>query len=197
MRLTLPAVVAAAGLSSRMGASKPLLDADGMSFLGRVMEALKGGGAHPVLVVVRDLDGREATEARSLGGVPVMNPDPSPGPISSLQAGIRALPETAPGTLFTPVDHPLFLSSTVLRLVEAFLESSPPLAAPAHGGRPGHPVIFSRVLFPDLLRKDLPQGARSVVHRYLESRLLIAVNDPGVLADIDTPEDYRQHFPKT
>ena len=55
-------------------------------------------------------------------------------------------------------------------------------------------MIFSRNLFPELLEEDLPEGARSVIQRYLESRLEIPVEDPGILADIDTPVDYRRHF---
>ena len=43
-------------------------------------------------------------------------------------------------------------------------------------------------------RENLPEGARTVVRRYLDTRLQLPVNDPGILADIDTPEDYRKHF---
>lgn len=191
----LPAVVAAAGLSSRMGASKPLLDAGGLTFMARIIQSLREGGAHPVFVVIRDLDGDEAAEAQALGATPVLNPDPSPGPISSLQAGIHRIPPEAPGTLFTPVDHPLFRPLTVRLLISGFLNTLPPLAAPTHTRRAGHPVIFGRSLFPELLEEDLPQGARTVVHRYLGTRLLIPVDDPGILADIDTPADYQRHFP--
>lgn len=195
MNYRLPAVVAAAGLSSRMGASKALLDAGGGTFLARVVGALNRGGGDPVLVVLRSLEGEEAREADACGSVPILNPDPGPGPISSLQAGLRNLPSDAPGTLFTPVDHPLFKGSTVKKLITGFLDALPPIAAPAFHGRPGHPVIFHQDLFPELLEEDLPQGARTVVRRHLEGRLLLDVDDPGVLADIDTPLEYRRHFP--
>ena len=56
-------------------------------------------------------------------------------------------------------------------------------------------MIFGRELFPELLQKELPEGARTVVGRYLERRLVVPVPDPGILVDIDTPHDYRQHFP--
>jgi len=194
MTSILPAIVAASGLSLRMGTSKPLLDADGHSFLARVLESLRTGGAHPILVVVRDLEGPEGEEAKAQGGALVLNPDPSPGPISSLQAGIQALPEEAPGTLFCPADHPLFTAETVGVLIEAFLQNGAPIVAPEFDGRRGHPVIFGRDLFPELLQDDLPEGARTVVGRYLGRRLSVPVRDPGILADIDTPNDYRRHF---
>jgi len=195
VRWTVPAIVAAAGQSTRMGTSKPLLLAGGETFLSRVVTALREGGAEPVLVVLRRLDGPEADEVRSSGGVPLRNPDPSPGPISSLRTGLAHLPSGALGTLFTPVDHPLFQPETVATLVGAFLDSLPPLASPTCSGKAGHPVVFSRAIFPELMEEDLPQGPRTVVQRHRDRRLLVPVEDPGILADIDTPEDYRRHFP--
>lgn len=189
------AVIPAAGLSHRMGVPKALLDAGGESFLARILSSLQNGGAEPLLVVVRDDNGPVAREAEENGGTVVRNPDPSQGPVSSLQAGIRSLPDGAGGVLFAPVDHPLFLPSTVQSLIQAFIDTGAPLLAPTFEERRGHPVLFGRALFPELLEKDLPQGARTVVRRYLHARKEVPVLDPGILADIDTPEDYRAHFP--
>jgi len=177
-----------------MGAPKALLDAGGRSFLARTLLSLREGGGYPLLVVVRDLMGPVAHETRDHGGVPVLNPDPTRGPVSSLQVGIRALAEDAPALLFAPVDHPLFSPETVSALLRGFSETGAPLVVPAFEGWRGHPVLFGRALFPELLEEDLPEGARTVVRRYLDERLQLPVNDPGILADIDTPEEYRKHF---
>jgi molybdenum cofactor cytidylyltransferase len=190
----LPAIVAAAGLSSRMGTSKPLLDAGGHTFLARILTSLRGGGADPLIVVVRDVEGRVGREARTGGALVIRNPDPTSGPISSLQAGIRAVPSDSPAVLFCPVDHPLFLPETVLALLSAFAREAAPIVAPTYEGRRGHPVVFHRDLFPELLEDGLPNGARSVIQRYLSRRIEIPVNDPGILIDVDTPTDYRHHF---
>ena len=190
-----PAIIPAAGRSHRMGAPKALMDTGGRSFLARILSSLRKGGADPLLVVVRDMKDPVAREAREHGGEVILNPDPSTGPVSSLQAGIRALPDQAAAILFAPVDHPLFSPDTVQGLIRGFVESGAPLVVPAFDGWRGHPVLFGRALFPELLEKDLPEGARTVVRRYLEDRLQIPVADPGILADIDTPEEYRKHFP--
>lgn len=192
---SIPAIVPAAGRSHRMGSAKALLDAGGRSFLARILSSLREGGAAPLLVVVRALEGPVAEEAERCGGRAVLNEDPSAGPVSSLQAGIRALPTGVPAVLFSPVDHPLFSPPTVRALVQAFRESRAPLVVPSFEGWRGHPVLFSRALFPELLEENLPEGARTVVRRYLETRLQLPVDDPGILTDIDTPEDYRRHFP--
>jgi molybdenum cofactor cytidylyltransferase len=178
-----------------MGSPKALLDAGGSSFLARVIASLCSGGAGPILVVLGDLEGLVARAAREAGAVPVLNPDPSPGPIASLQVGIRALPAGAEGVLLAPVDHPLFRPATVAALIGAFRQGRPPVVQPTFEGVRGHPVLFARALFPELLEEALPEGARTVLRRYLGSRLLLPVDDPGILADIDTPEDYRRRFP--
>jgi molybdenum cofactor cytidylyltransferase len=188
-------VVAASGRSSRMGAPKALLDAGGATFLARILDSLREGGASPLLVVVEDPLGPIGAEARRRGGVVVLNPDPAQGPISSLRAAIGALPEDVAAILFCPVDHPLVRGATVRALIEEFLRTRPPLLVPTFQGRRGHPVLLGRRLFPELLADELPEGARTVVRRYLHEGLQVPVDDPGILADIDTPDDYRRHFP--
>jgi molybdenum cofactor cytidylyltransferase len=188
-------VIMAAGRSARMGSPKALLDAGGVSFLARILNALREGGASPLLVVVADLAGPIAEEASDHGGEVVLNPDPSEGPISSLRAGLRALSPEVAAVLLCPVDHPLFGPSTARTLIQGFLEARPPLLVPVFQGRRGHPVLLGREVFPELLEGNLPEGARTVVRRYLQERLQVPVDDPGILVDIDTPDDYRSHFP--
>jgi CTP:molybdopterin cytidylyltransferase MocA len=136
-----------------------------------------------------------AAEALAHGGIVIANPDPSPGPVSSLQAGIRELSPESKAVLLAPVDHPLFSPRTVTALISTFNETGAPLVVPAFEGWRGHPVLFHRDLFAELLEDELPDGARTVVRRYLDTRIQLGVDDPGILADIDTPEDYRKHFP--
>ena len=195
MTPTLPSIVAASGLSTRMGTSKALLEVEGRTFLARILDALRAGGGDPILVVVRDPDGPEASEIRLRGGRPILNPDPSPGPISSLQAGLLALPEGTEGVLFSPVDHPFFSPDTVRRLIKTFHATGAPLVAPSFKGRRGHPVLFGNEVFSELLGPDLLEGARTVVGRYLDRRRVVEVGDPGILADINTPEDLKNHLP--
>lgn len=191
----LPAIVAASGLSTRMGRPKALLETNEGTFLAKIMKSLREGGAGPLLIALRKSQGPLAEEVERNGGTPVLNTHPDPGPISSLQAGLRALPKDATGVIFSPVDHPLFQAGTVRGLMEAFFTSGALLVAPAFGGRRGHPVIFGAALFPELLEPELPEGARSVVRRYLDRRVVVEVPDPGIIIDINTPEDLQRHFP--
>lgn len=189
-------IVPAAGLSTRMGSSKPLLDAGGLAFVERVVNALAGGGCAPVLVVVRNADGPEAAMARKTGAKVVVNPDPSDGPISSLRTALRSLERRRiAGCAFCPVDHPRIDAETVARLLDAFRETDAPVVVPVYESRRGHPVVFRDALFAELLEQELPEGARTVVHRHEDRILEVEVEDAGVLVDIDTRSEYREHYP--
>jgi molybdenum cofactor cytidylyltransferase len=71
------------------------------------------------------------------------------------------------------------------------------VTVPVCEGRRGHPVLLASALFPELLEPDLPEGARTVVHRHAHTRQAVEVDDAGVLDDIDTPEAYRRAYPPT
>lgn len=189
------AVVPASGRSTRMGSPKPLLDAGGRSFLQRVVGCLSRGGCRRALVVVRDTQGPIAAMARRAGAEVLANPDPEEGPVTSLRVGLRALGDDAAGCAYHPVDHPLVEAETVARLLEAFRSAGAPVTVPTHGGRRGHPAIFHRSLFDELLEEGLEEGARTVVRRHDDALREVPVDDEGVLADIDTLREYRRRFP--
>ena len=95
-------VIPCAGLSSRMGRSKALLDASGAPFMRRVVEALRAGGCTEVVVVVRSEAGAEAGLALELGARVVLNPRPEDGPIGSIRAAL-ALLDPAPEGILVPL----------------------------------------------------------------------------------------------
>jgi molybdenum cofactor cytidylyltransferase len=177
-----------------MGAPKALLHAEGSTFLDRVTDALQEGGCAPVIVVVADLDGPVADRARAAGARVEVNTQPADGPITSLRVALRTLRDDVEACAFLPVDHPLVKAATVARLIASLEASEAPIVVPSYAGERGHPVLFRRSVFPELFEDGLAEGARTVVHRHLRSLSEVAVLDKGVLADIDTPEEYLRQF---
>lgn len=188
-------VVPNAGASVRMGRPKALLRVEGRTFLERTVGALRGGGCDPVYVVVAEGDADAAREAAAAGARVIDNPDPGEGPITSLRLALAALEELdgpVAGLAYLPVDHPLVRAETVRVLLTAAWEAEAPLALPVHEGERGHPAVFGSALFAELSDPELEGGARTVTHRHLGDALLVEVDDPGVLTDIDTPEVYEE-----
>jgi len=183
-------VVPSSGASMRMGRDKGLLEVEGRTFLRRTVEALAGGGCDPVLVVVADGEDALAEEATRTGAVVLLNPDPGEGPITSLRIALSALDGSVRGVAYLPVDHPMVRPTTVKTLLAAARASEAPLTIPLFESKRGHPAIFDRSLFAELLDPELEGGAKTVVHRHLADALLVEVGDPGVVIDIDTPDAY-------
>ncbi len=184
-------IVLAAGRSSRMGRAKAELVLDGRTFLDRCVGVLLAGGCRSVVVVL----GGEADPAEPArdGVLHARNPDPGSQPIDSLRIALDALPVDSAGVAVLPVDAPAVRGDTVRTLIDAF-RSAPPrsglVVRPVHHGRPGHPTIFARALYPELSGGSLPRGAESVVAAHATARLDVAVDDPGIAGNVNTPDDY-------
>lgn len=184
------ALVLAAGLSVRMGRPKALLPFQGGTFLSVILERLRGLEL-PLLAVVRGPDLILPEDV--LGGVPVLvNPEPETGPIGSIQAGLAAGFGDLPWLLAVPVDHPAVLPQTFRTLAGAAQAGGAHLFVPSFRGRRGHPVVFTQACYEDLLRVPQGEGARWVVGRHRHLRMEIPVEDPGILRNVDTPEEYRR-----
>lgn len=184
-------VVPAAGASRRMGRPKGLLEIGGKSFARRVTEALAHGGCAPVYGVVEAGDDELARRFRTAGAQVLENPDPGEGPVTSLRLVLSQIDDGVERVVYLPLDHPLVEARHVAALMVAADRAGAALALPVHGSKRGHPALFGRALFDELLDPALEGGARTVVHRHLEEACLLPCDDPAVIVDIDTPEAYR------
>jgi len=181
-------LILAAGESSRMGSAKALLEFRGETFLDRLIRCFSAY-CSPVIVVLGHEPEVIRAGVRSAGNaVFVLNPDYSRGQFSSMQCGLRAVPEDAEGILFTPVDHPNIEPATVAQLIAA----GAPIAIPQYLGRHGHPVLFTRALIPEFLALGPDAQARQVFHGHASDIRYLDVADPGILDDIDDPDAYHR-----
>jgi molybdenum cofactor cytidylyltransferase len=195
MTRELPGVVLAAGASSRMGRPKLLLPVQpGGTLLGRLLGTLANAGVWPLVVVVRRMLAIESAwlDPRAPRVTVVVNPDPARGQLSSMLCGLDAITDPPEVVLQAQVDVPLIRVETVRALVDAWQASRAPLVRPIFQGCTGHPVIFGAGLLEVLRAADLHGGAKPVVRRFAPAGVEVPVDDPMILEDIDTPEDYRR-----
>jgi molybdenum cofactor cytidylyltransferase len=184
-----PAIILAAGASVRMGRPKALLQVQGRTFVRRILDTLHSGGIHDIVVVLRPQQPAAAAEVVAAGAGVVENAHADAGQLSSLVAGLDAL--EGPGVesvLVTLVDVPLIQPSTIRVLVERAASSPAPIVRAAFRGRHGHPVVFKRRVFDALRAADPAVGARAVLRAFSVED--VEVDDPFVVEDVDTPDDY-------
>jgi molybdenum cofactor cytidylyltransferase len=188
-------IVLAAGRSRRMGQPKPLLQVGGESFISHAVTTLVHGGCHPVFAVTAADATEAARQAEGAGARVVLNAAPESEQIDSLRLALAAA-DDADAVLILPVDHPLIRSDTVSALIHAFARTGRPAVRVRFRGTPGHPALFARSLYPEL-KAPLSAGAQEVLDRHGDQVLDVEVDDPGVLSDIDTPDDLRRHLGTT
>jgi len=188
-------VVLSAGESSRMGRPKALLPIEGQRFIERIIRVLGLSRVGRTIVVL----GHHAEQLRGqIEHLPVeivINPDYQSGQLSSLQAAMRHIErdDRCAGMLVHLVDHPFIDVALVDKLIDGFFETKKLIVVPRYKEKRGHPVIFSRELFGELLNAPVDQGAKAVVNAHRQDTLEIDWQDEGITLDIDTPELYRQH----
>ena len=181
-------LILAAGESKRMGSPKALLDFRGETFLDRLIGVFSQFCAPVVVVVGHDAARIRTGVKNSARVVFTENTDYQLGQFSSMQCGLRAIPESIDGVLFTLVDHPAVRPSTV----QALLDDPGLLAIPSFQGRRGHPIYLHRNLISEFLALPADSQAKLVVNRHLADIRYAEVDDPGILSDIDDPAAYRR-----
>ncbi len=182
-------ILLAAGEGSRFGGNKLLALTDrGVPLAVAALRVLVVAGLD-VVAVVRPGDSALAGLLEREGARVITPPEAGRGMGHSLAQGVAAAAR-AEGWILALADMPHVRSKTVIALCDA-LRQGRPLAAPVYMGRRGHPVGFARRYRPELLGLNGDRGARAVLQRHAEDLSLIPVDDPGVVCDIDRPEDLR------
>jgi molybdenum cofactor cytidylyltransferase len=182
-------VLLAAGLSSRMGRNKLLLEVDGEPLLAGAARRARAAGLSPVVVVL----GHQADAARqALAGVDgcrvVVNPDYARGIVTSLCAGLDALPADTAAAVVLLADMPFVTAGMIAALVARYRASTAPLVISDYEGVSAPPMLYDRSLFAELRAMDDGRCGKQVVRRHRDEAEVLSW-PATALADLDTPED--------
>ena len=188
------AILLAAGESSRMGQLKALLPWRGQPLLRHQTSALREGGVDRVVVVLGHRAEDLSPLLEGLDGVDwVLNPDYLQGKTTSIKAGLSALDHRAVGEiLLLNVDQPRS-AADIAHILQTHRAGDCSVTIPTCGGKGGHPIALSGELLDELLFIDEEsQGVKAVVQRRPESVNRFPLENPEILLDLNTPEQYRQ-----
>jgi len=186
------ALIPAAGLSSRMGQFKPLLPLGQETVLERVIQNFKTAGVHDLHVVVgfRSKDLIPILQQHRVQWI--VNSDYHQGMYSSIQIGAAHLNATTKAFFLLPVDMPFVKPQTITKLLAAFEPNDMDILKPCYRGRRGHPPLISSSVIPGIQDYDGNGGLRELIFtKQLETRDL-ECDDPGILEDLDTRNDYER-----
>ncbi len=173
-----------------MGREKVLLPFGRSTSLGTILGTLAGAGVSQTIVVLR----ADLTEAALLseraGARVVVNPDPDGEMMESIRLGLAALraDEGVEAIFVWPVDHPAVSLRTIAALWSA--ADTDRVWIPCWQSRRGHPALVGRALLPDMLAVPPGMGLRELWRARADAVGELPVDDPGVVTNIDTPEQY-------
>jgi CTP:molybdopterin cytidylyltransferase MocA len=184
---TIAAIVLAAGMSRRMGRHKPLLPIGDRTMIAHVVDGFLSADVASIHVVT----GFDAANVMAALGtrdaIQVHNPNYFDGMLSSVKCGVRAV-RNVRAFFISLGDQPFILPST-LRDMETNA-SRAPIVRPSCRGRHGHPLLIGSHLADEILALGSHETLNDFMKRHADQIHEIDIDDPGVVEDIDTPEDY-------
>ncbi len=173
-----------------MGEPKLLLPLGGESLVRRVAREAAASRASTTVVVTGA--NRIAVE-RELAGLPVTlvhNSDYSLGMSTSLQAGLAALPPDIGAAAVLLADQPLVTRGVVNALIASFEDSGAPIVRPRYKGEAGHPIVWRRDLFSELMSQKGDKGGRDMLRHRAAEIVWVDLPHAEIAQDVDTAAEY-------
>lgn len=183
------AIIAAAGMSSRMEDFKPMMNIGSISIAQRVVATLQQAGVSRIVMVTGYQADMLERHLSNHGLIFLRNENyENTQMFDSAKIGMEYLENKCDKVLFTPVDIPLFTASTVMRL----MQSDALLSVPVCKNQQGHPILIASELIKSIVNDSGEGGLQGVIDRLQIPVQQVEVNDPGTLHDADTPQDYKK-----
>jgi molybdenum cofactor cytidylyltransferase len=184
------ALILAAGLSSRMDGFKPLLQIGPKSILEHALDLFCLSAIREIVTVVGHRSAELVPTLRDRRARYVLNENYRAGMFSSIQVGVEALATGCAGFFLLPVDIPLVRQETLRQLIEASAgDPARAIIYPQFQGRCGHPPLISTELVKPILADAGNGGLRTLLRTYRAKALVVPVDDPFILKDVDTTDD--------
>ena len=185
------AIILAAGLSSRMGEPKVLLPWGDKTIIEHIIEQLTISRVDHIVVVTGHMAQEVKSIVKPLGVKVVHNRSYKSGEmLSSLKAGLKAMPDHIAAAMIVLGDQPRIQPKVIYQVLSAYAEGTHDIVAPSYKMRRGHPILIGRKYWGELLNLPRNGAPRDVINAHNDQIHYIKVNTDSVLKDVDTPEDY-------
>jgi molybdenum cofactor cytidylyltransferase len=174
-----------------MGRNKLLFDIEGEALVRRAVKNALEAQLDPVIVVLGHEAERVRQEVADLPCLTTVNADYALGVNGSLKTGVRAVPSEANAVVVILADMPFVTADMIAMLVARYRSGTTPLVISDYAGVNAPPMLYDRILFPELQTMEGEGCGRQVVKRH-RSEAAVASWPEAALTDLDVPEDYER-----
>lgn len=187
------AVIAAAGMSSRMKAFKPMLKLQNSTMIKMVISTLRAAGVDEIAVVTGNNADLLSEHLSPTGVTCLFNSRYATTQMfDSAKIGLDYLKNRCSRIFFLPGDVPLFSERSLKSMAEEMDRSCCKILMPMHDGKPGHPILIDSSAIPFLINDTGSSGLKGAIDRFPGLKRTIQLNDIGMTLDADRPEDYER-----
>lgn len=180
-------IILAAGKSERMGMPKPLVKFEKSTFLDSAIASLKDLTQKIVIVLGYQANMLKKTIRTSRNIEVITNNQYEKGQLSSIKCALKHIKkEHWNGIILSLIDHPGISRKLVKKLILAFKKTNK-IIIPVYKGRRGHPVIFPREFFNEILKLPVSKGANEILKKHNDKVYELNTNEPSILKNINTP----------
>jgi molybdenum cofactor cytidylyltransferase len=191
-RIKTGAVIAAAGLSSRMNAFKPMLPLGDSTIIRTAISSLRAAGVSAIAVVtghnaelLREHLADQDIDCLYNGNYAATDM------FRSACIGLSYMKNRCGRLFFMPADVPLFSVTSLLLMMDSMAGSDSRIIVPACNGKRGHPLLIDNRAVPALLGYKGDMGLKGAMAACGEAVQVLELEDKGVILDADNPEGYR------
>ncbi len=189
----IPIVILAAGMSTRFPENKLLYNVKGKPLITYTIESALNSRADEVIVVLGHRANEIARVISNYDVVLVLNPEYEKGMSYSVKRGVRAVHKWASAVIIHPADVAFVPSVVFNQVIEEYEKSKSPIVVAAYKGEKGHPILFSRELFKEILNiSEETFGLKAVTRKYRDKTLVVETSYREVVVDIDTVDDLKK-----
>ncbi len=188
------AIILAAGESKRMRSPKMILPFKGTTIIENVIKNIITSDIDNTVIV---LGSNKDEILRLTEKFPVMhcyNGNYKDGMLSSVKSGFKYLPDDFRAAIVFLGDQPMINASVINNVIQGYNESGKGIVIPVYRNRRGHPLLVDKKYRDEIMNLDGQEGLRELVKNHPDDLLRIETEDPSILKDIDTEEEYKNEL---
>ena len=190
--LLIPIVILAAGMSTRFPGNKLLYEVNGKPLIRHIVESALESKADEVIVVLGHEIEKISAKIEDLDVVIVYNPKYKVGMSESVKRGVRAVYKWAEAVIIHPADVAFAPPQAFDAVIEKYLNTRAPVVVVAYKDEKGHPILFSKETFNDILSiSEKTMGLKYVTRKYYDKTIIVNLPYKEIVVDIDTLEDLK------